>query len=180
MLKLVDETEAPWTRRPGESASAYAAFATYRDMGTSRSTAKVARQLGKSKTLCDRWSAAHAWVARAEACDAHLDHLHREAHRRAVEEMAERHARIAMAAQTKIMQRLQALAPEELSPRTLIEWLRVVTEVERRARGVPEKHEVTGPAGGPVEVVQLSDDQRRERLIALRAELDRRLEAQPA
>lgn len=63
----------PWDRRPGETSPAWAAFVVYRDMGAERSTARVAQELGKSKTLADRWSGANEWVARAAAWDAHLD-----------------------------------------------------------------------------------------------------------
>ena len=46
----------PWERQPHESAKAYEAFCSYRDMGSSRSTAKVQQEIGKSKRLIDRWS----------------------------------------------------------------------------------------------------------------------------
>jgi hypothetical protein len=47
-------------------------------MGAERSTAKVARALGKSKTLMDRWSGQDGWPARASAWDAELDVRRRE------------------------------------------------------------------------------------------------------
>lgn len=69
----------PWERQPGESAPAFEAFACYRDMGSTRSTANVGQEFGKSKRLMDRWCARWAWVARAEAWDADLDRREREA-----------------------------------------------------------------------------------------------------
>ncbi len=61
-----------WHKQPDESPEAYAAFRAYRDLGSERSTAKVARKLGKSKQLMDRWSSRHGWVARAAAFDARV------------------------------------------------------------------------------------------------------------
>lgn len=53
------------SRLAGESADACTGCVTYCALGHARSTAKVGRQLGKSKTLMDRWSARWHWVARA-------------------------------------------------------------------------------------------------------------------
>lgn len=55
-----------WERQPTESSVAWEAFLCYRNMGAKRSNAKVARQLGKSKQLIDRWSSHHKWVRRIE------------------------------------------------------------------------------------------------------------------
>ena len=54
----------PWDRQPKESPKAFEAFATYRDMAYQRSLAAVGWKLHKSKTLLERWSAAHGWVER--------------------------------------------------------------------------------------------------------------------
>ncbi len=62
-----------WDRWPKESPPAFAAFGIYRDMGRDRSCAKVGQELGKSKTLMDRWSRVNMWVARAQAFDDNLD-----------------------------------------------------------------------------------------------------------
>jgi len=52
-----------------ESAQALSAFTSYRDMGSERSTAKVAQQCSKHKSLIDRWSGQHNWVERARQHD---------------------------------------------------------------------------------------------------------------
>ena len=59
----------PWERREDETPVAYAAFTEYLDQGGDRSTEHVARKLGKSKTLMDRWSSRHDWVERSRAWD---------------------------------------------------------------------------------------------------------------
>jgi hypothetical protein len=42
----------------------------YCELGTQRSTAKVAQKLGKSTTLINRWSAQHHWQERVRQYDA--------------------------------------------------------------------------------------------------------------
>lgn len=84
-----------WERQPGEGARAFQAFAVYRDMGAERSTAKVARELGKTKAIVDRWSGDHEWVARAAAWDLELDRRAQAELADARVEAARRHAAIA-------------------------------------------------------------------------------------
>ncbi len=71
-------TTQSWQRQPTESAKAFNAFKTYRDMGASRSLEKVreklARTAGYDRQL-QEWSSQHGWVARAVAYDAHMDDL---------------------------------------------------------------------------------------------------------
>ena len=77
MLPAMDATEEtmpdrqPWERRKGESRKAYDAFCCYRDLDATRSGAIVAKALGKSETLIERWSARWGWVERAHAWDDH-------------------------------------------------------------------------------------------------------------
>lgn len=59
----------PWARRSTETSPAYGAFRVYLDV---RSNAKTAQQLGKSKTLIDKWSSEHDWVERVVAYDVYL------------------------------------------------------------------------------------------------------------
>lgn len=49
-------TDKPWERQKGESAQAYEAFVTYRDMGSERSLQAVSQRLSKSIPLIKRWS----------------------------------------------------------------------------------------------------------------------------
>lgn len=83
--------------------------------------------------------------------------------------------RLAQAAQSKAVARLQTLDPRELSPSDLLRYIQVATEMERRAVGeVP----VTGPVEDRdqgADVGGLSDEDRRARMDQLRRELERRL-----
>src|SRR5690606_33909516 len=68
-----------WTRQKGETEAAWQAFVVYRDMNWRektpmlRSCSKVAKELGKSVTLIDRWSQRCDWKDRALAFDRYMD-----------------------------------------------------------------------------------------------------------
>jgi hypothetical protein len=82
-----------WERQEPESARAYEAFCHYRDLGPSRSLAKVGQELGKSVGLMERWSSEHDWVARVRALEARDQMLMREAVQEHVRGNAEDHAK---------------------------------------------------------------------------------------
>ena len=62
-----------------ESHKAFAAFKAYLELGPQRSLATVADQVGKSKTMVERWSRRFDWPARVQAHAAHLATVEREA-----------------------------------------------------------------------------------------------------
>lgn len=146
--------KAPYERQEGESIKAFEGFKLYRDMGIDRSLAKVGEKLGKSDTLISRWSSKNNWVERVQAYDDEMDRkaiLENEKKRR---EMVKRHANAATMFQAKVVERLNTLKPEELSPNDLIKWFTEAVKIERLSRGestdisevthngeVKEKHE---------------------------------------
>jgi hypothetical protein len=66
-----------WDRQPRESARAYTAFCTYRDLGAERSIDKAFR-VGREQTVLRaprrwfRWSQVFEWARRVKAWDDHL------------------------------------------------------------------------------------------------------------
>lgn len=138
-----------WEQQEGESPQAFEAFRTYRDMGAARSTAKVARSLGKTKALMDRWSSAKDWVERAIAYDKEQDRLFLAEQAEARKEMARRHAALAGLMQRKLLDRIRNLRPSKLSPQDVAKWLDVAAKVERLAREAStENHGLVAPGGG--------------------------------
>jgi len=138
-----------WERQKDESSKAYAAFCIYRDMGPDRSIEKVYEKRSRRGPLSrlKNWSVKHNWVERAKAYDDYLERKKREEKEKAILEMAERHARLAMAFQQRVAQRLQEIDPAELSPADMAKWLDIATKLERLSRGEPteiEKQEVHG------------------------------------
>lgn len=172
---MADIAEA-WERQPGESAAAWEAFACYRDLGLSRSIAKVADRLTKSRTLIERWSTAHRWVLRAEAWDREQDRLWRAERHQASREVARRHARLASAAQSKIVAQLQQLDPSRLTPSDVIRWLEVTIRIERQAYGMDATDAAsTTKSPETADVSDLTDEERRARMEQLRRELEARI-----
>lgn len=127
--------KARYERQDEESKKAFEAFATYRDLGITRSLREVAQKLSKSETLMKRWSSKHDWVERVAEYDAEMDRkalLQQEKNRR---EMTKRHANASMLFQQKVVDRLRKLKAEELTPAELIRWFETSVKIERLSRG---------------------------------------------
>lgn len=85
----------PGDRQPKETAPAFEAFRCYLELGPSRSTARVAQALGKSKTLADRWCSRWGWVERVKEYEGQAVKLKDEAHMDAIAKRSRRQAQIA-------------------------------------------------------------------------------------
>lgn len=135
----------PWEQFDGESAKAFEAFAVYRDQGSARSCQAVARALHKSSALVRRWRERWYWSTRVQAWDTSIDNRVCETQAKARVEMAERHAKIAMLAQQKILEGLKQVDPADASIGELLRSFEVAAKIERLARGEPtERQEVQG------------------------------------
>lgn len=108
---------------------------------------KLRKNLGVkiSQTRLEQLSVKYNWVNRAAAYDDYIDRKKREEKEKAILDMAERHARLAMAFQQRVAERLREINPSELSPSDMAKWLDIATKLERLSRGEPteiEKQEV--------------------------------------
>ncbi|MBL6275345.1 hypothetical protein JMF97_04115 [Micromonospora fiedleri] len=163
----------PWDRQDREPEKAYGYFVLYRDLGRTRTVAKVASEVNKSRDYLHKLATAWKWVQRAAAWDREEDRQYVEGLAEQRRDMAKRHARIASALQAKIVARLQSLDASKLSPGDIARWLEVATRVERLALGLPDSTTAhTGPDGGPIraEVEQMTEQQRADFFRALMAE----------
>lgn len=129
-----DHTENPWDRQPGESRQAFEAFNCYLMMGEERSLRAVAQQLGKSKTLMDRWSSKYKWVYRSDEYDNHLYKQELKANRKALKDMRTRHTKTATLMQTKALEALSKLDTKEISAKDIVSMLSKAIELERMSR----------------------------------------------
>lgn len=123
--------EQPWERQKGESAQAFEAFSLYLKMGAERSIRAVSQELGKSKTLIDRWSRTNNWVERCRAWD---NHLQREAKKAAVaglREMNRRHITLARALQRAAAQALKDRGAAIITDKNLSAVVKLATDLER-------------------------------------------------
>lgn len=163
-------TARPWNMRPGETAKAYQAFEVYRDMGPDRSLERVGRALAKTRQSLDGWSTRFDWQARVRAFD---EAAAAKAADRALEDAAAvraRQAAHAKAIQLRAMQKIAAVGPDEMSVAEATRAWQVGAEAERKALGIPDRLEHSGPDGGPIPVEVDTADARAARILALMAE----------
>lgn len=135
---------------------AFEAFAAYRDMGSERSTRKVARHLGKSTALINRWSSDKSWVARVSKYDEYLIEEERKLNEKERFDMRKRHASLATQLLAKAAKALLKLPEEEIKASDIARMVDTGVKIERLSRGestenVDGKVEVTGKDGGPIE-----------------------------
>ena len=173
----------PWERQPHESARKHGQFATYKDLGRSRTLAKAAETLTLAHGHVRNTAAEYRWRERVEAWDRHLDRLYEatwlEERRRA----AESDAKILGAAIGKLAQRLGTLRAEDLSAGDFIRLMDVAMRHRRTLFGDPGTTiAVTGLGGNPLavqlaEFAQMPAEQRRARIGELAAGVQRRTKA---
>lgn len=125
----------PFERQEGETTKAFEAFAKYRDLGLERSIRKVARELSKSDTIIKRWSSKWDWVERVKAYDMEMDRQALIQEEKKRKDMAKRHANLATVFQQKVLERLKAINPAELSTSDLVRWFEISVKIERLSRG---------------------------------------------
>lgn len=125
-------TEQPWERQKGESAQAFEAFFLYLEMGASRSLRAVSQELGKSKTLIDRWSRTYKWVERCRAWDNHLQYEAKKAAITEVRNMTKRHVTMAQQIQNAAMLALKELGSDMVNPKNFAAIVKLATELERQ------------------------------------------------
>lgn len=140
--RLVDPV---WSRQPGETAKAFRAWQTYRDLDLyERSIKKAAAALGRRNTsVLEDWARRFRWQDRRAAWDLHVEDLAVRAQEHAVIEMNERHAHIAVETLKKVLQRVTgddaegvtAIDASKLSAQDLARLLEVGVKIENLARG---------------------------------------------
>jgi hypothetical protein len=64
-----------------------------------------------------------------------VERLKRAENEKAILDMVDRHARLAVAFQQRIAQRLAEINPSELTPADMARWLEVAAKLERLSRG---------------------------------------------
>ena len=124
-----------WELQPEETARAFEAFCLYRDMGPSRSIAKVGKELGKNRVTLEDWSAKYDWVKRAAAWDAEVDRIARQEQVKAIKKMRDRHAKLASDLLDTVEQEIANLKPGTMTPNEIARITEVATKLERISRG---------------------------------------------
>ena len=152
--KKETEERKPWERLDEESTPAYAAFKEYRDMGEERSIAKVAKKLGKSDKLLERWSAKHDWGNRVMAWDDAIEHRASENLLNEIAKMRARQRKQALKMQLKGLNLLDGINQGDAKLSEIVSLMKLGMEQERICMGdVGEViEERGGEAVNPVQI----------------------------
>lgn len=164
---------SPWDRQGSESATAYFAFAFYRDASEDRQLKATADATGHGYSQIRKWAARWNWAERTLAFDHYMQRLDLVERRRANQEARRRHARLANQALEKIAERLQTMSADDLSTEQIIKWLDIATRVESKALEL-------APADAPTAAIDLDINiDARSLIVAPRAELAAYLDKHP-
>jgi hypothetical protein len=157
----------PFEQQPKESDKAFAAFALYLGIGPARSLTVVARKLGKSKRMMEKWSKQFDWPARVQAHGAHMALVEREAAEALVRakgvdwvKRQEEHRADEWAVRCELIETArEALRRWKAKPERcgslegIARLLELASKLGRLSSGMPtEKTEVTGEVGGLIRV----------------------------
>lgn len=103
-----------WHRRKGESAKAYAAFCTYRELGSERSIDKSFALQSDCETTAGRayrhwfqWSKEFEWKSRSDAWDAHCEQLREKEFHKRLKELAHEQAEFAVEEFQRLVRRVR-------------------------------------------------------------------------
>lgn len=132
---MKNQVREPWDRLENESTKAYEAFVEYRNMGRCRSHAKVAKVLGKSTNLMNRWGSLYNWTDRAARWDDEQDRLARQAQLDEIKKMRKRHADLANAMLVKAAKALQRIPEDEIKAGDVSRMVETAAKLERISRG---------------------------------------------
>jgi hypothetical protein len=142
----VSETLKPTDPQPGEPGTSFAGFVIYREMPPDkRSLRQVARRLGRSESLIERYSSRWKWVERARAWDRDQARLSSQAQAKAAADWVDRHAEegrklqiFAMAALNKYIERdaeSRIIGVRNVPLRDALLMMKLGSQIERAAAG---------------------------------------------
>ena len=124
----------PWDRQEGETSQAFEAFATYRDMGSSRTQRALSERLGRTIASLSRWAKQWRWKARIVAFETHEDQQMRKVLLDGRTKMRARHVALASRIQRKLMERISDLDADQISIADLARLYEASVRIERQAR----------------------------------------------
>lgn len=184
--RAADEPALPWERLPDESVRAYAQFCAFRDMPytseehesftraqirSGRSLGKVAKRLGSSISLVQKYSMRFNWRSRAEAYDDYVERELREKNESEIRKMNKLHAKAGRKLTEKALCGLASVNAKALSALDIVRMFDIGVKIERLARGQStERQQIDGRveqqhSGGvvtvaaPLDLKNLSDEE---------------------
>lgn len=137
MSATIDIPRLPWEKQEKETIKAFGYFAYYRDLGSERTKARVARDMKLSPSRVNELATKHKWDDRVEQYDLDRDRRYLAQRETAVDAMNRRQGQLGQAAQRLAGQRLTSLQPETLDAGDAARLLEVGVRIERLAAGLP-------------------------------------------
>ena len=136
---MAHETEYSWERQRGESATAYKAFCTFRDLPhgsppIKRSRRRASEVSGINRTSITAWSQKWNWEERARDYDNELQRIRLAAKKDEIIQMQKRHMKVARELFKKAYERLLDMPVEELSNRDVQEYIKLGAALEKASR----------------------------------------------
>lgn len=131
----------PWERVPTDTDRSFEAFEAYRTMGIGRSLSKAALHISKSIQLLERWSKQHKWYERVQAFDRYEARTVNERVLLGTAEMRQRMVNQALGMQARAQSRILKMTDDDIAqlrPSEVIALMRVASDMERKARDIPE------------------------------------------
>jgi hypothetical protein len=132
---LSNPSDLPWLRQKGESWQAYRAFGVYRDLGPSRNHAKTRDKVGCHISQIWKWSAKWMWVDRCASFDANESYERMIRMKEGRIRLWEHDARLARQIKDKVVARLNAMSPNEMSVSQMLQAFKLAHEIESKSLG---------------------------------------------
>jgi len=129
----------PWDRRPGEPSRAYSALVLYLQMGPERTYAKMNKLYHYNIDTLYRWNAKYGWRDRIAAYDEYMNREIMGRLQSGIAEMCERHIEEARLLQSKAIDKLSNISPDELFPADIAKFLDAAIKIERQSRGAADQ-----------------------------------------
>lgn len=143
-----DDTPTSWLRIPTDTDKSYYAFTLYRDLGPTRQLTPVAEQIGRHLQQVSLWNMKHHWRARARAFDADQEQQWLDVRAATRHTVAQRHAELSRQFQSKVLERLETLDANTLSPADTVRWMEIALKVERGVYGLDDPDLIGGVTNG--------------------------------
>lgn len=174
IIKEATLDNEPWNKMRNESAKAYAAFLSYKNLpARDRSLRKACIEHYGSATSSkirqfQHWSARNMWVDRAVAWDQYVAQEADEKELEAIKRMREQHLTVAQGLMAKAVERLKNLDPLELNTSDVLRYLSEAIRIQRVTHGEPDSIQETQGETSEITFAEMDDQQLIAKIVQLR------------
>jgi len=147
--KAIEEAKADmlpyesWERLAGETSSAFAAFCSFRDLGSERNIRRAVEAVEKDEAVRAKrynvwrnWASQYRWKERAADYDKYIEKLKQAELRKTIEAQGELHREVTGKMLDVVKKKLDTMNPAELTQSGVTEWVQTAIKAEREAAGI--------------------------------------------